>query len=107
MQQFQPSLFPSYPGMPQQQQQQQYPLPSAYPPPVNIFQRSVSPVAPAMPTSAASAAAAPFAHAEASPLEEFEKLWDVVIDSPNKFEYWEALVQYTSHIGKKNTTHYI
>ena len=103
MQQFQPSLIPSYPGMPQQQQQQQqqqqYPFSSMYPPPMNMFQRGVSPVAPTMSAAAATASA--------NPLKEFEKLWDVVIGNPNEFEYWEALVQYTSHIVKKNAVHHI
>lgn len=100
MQQYQAPFFANFPGMPQvpnpqpqqpQQQHQQHPM---YQLPGNMFAGSVSPV----PTTSTPQQAANPTHAGPSPLEEFEKLWAAVISRPNEFEYWEALVQYTSQI---------
>lgn len=77
-------------AQPQQQAQQHHPM---YQLPGNMYARSMSPVAPAMPQQSITST-----HAEPSPLEEFEKLWNTVISNPNEFSYWEALVQYTSKI---------
>ena len=113
MQQYPSSFFPNFPGMgqipiPQQQPQQPQPQiqpqqqPQMYQLPGNVFPRTVSPAVPAMPQQSVSPI-----RPEPTPLEEFEKLWATVINNPDEFGYWEALVQYTSRIVNTNKQAYL